>query len=570
MAWRLVVFLGGDDISSLLTGVAEITGSESSARVARFSFVATSQRHVEDIDGADVVIDVIVDDGISITTTRRFTGFVEQHDLDLIERVVHVSCRDGYQDTISNCASGEEVNALLPKAVHCPDLLKWSDSSPDPIGYFDGLMATFAGAAYLDEYGHWTTCDWGAGATEVEIGDHDCFDGTISVRGIHKSAFPSEIVGCLTVRFPRLHCAVVPVFWDAPNIDWLVLDGLAWPNKSTILQALAGLSGWYVKGVAEIVGPTPGYHPVIAGGVTNNFIVTQPAAEAAAISLSASLYHRWYQMIDARYVVSMPLGGDGDIDRSVSSSLESAFDAGAWESAPNASSPSAIYLKNAPVSPIQTDVVRTGFEGLPPPYPPDNSAVDYLFDINTTRAIKYLSARVLRLGVSGARKRSVDVACPFNPLVKLGVGAKLNFSQFMATGQVTEFLDRFDHDSGAAETRFSAACPRGTLGAENLVTVTTPADFEPVAHAFLSPSLANFIGGANETSDSYLPDEAINGWLANVNPLSKKADPDKPFYQEQFRITMPSIPSSQRDPRTITVNVPCIFSVSGSVFDFKF
>ena len=51
-----------------------------------------------------------------------------------------------------------------------------------------------------------------------------------------------------------------------------------------------------------------------------------------------------------------------------------------------------------------------------------------------------------------------------------------------------------------------------------------------------------------------------------MSPLGIGADPDKPFYQEQFRVIMPEIPAEVRDPLVMPMPVACDFNLSsGSV-----
>ena len=565
LLWRAIVKVGGVDVSTRLTGQMKISAAEQAPRVATFDVVPLNAAQLKSFDaGASVTIDIAIKVQAGWSVYRRFSGLVESADFDLGERVAKLVCRDGYQDRIKHCTTASEVEDLVFGAYPCQKILAWSDATPDPLSYFDGLLSTICGATFIDGSGVWQQANWSIGATRYAFSRGDYFDGSLTLKGADKSRLPVSIKATLTVRFNRLHAAEIPLSWTGPTLDRFVLDGISYPNKSTILNALAGLSGWCIKGEADMTGPVRGVHHVLHNGVDTPFIIGDDAAQLMCTEMAVTMYHRWYQSIDARYSVEIPLGGKSDRDESIGAALTSEWDAGTWETTPSATSPSPIYLKNGPVSPI----VKTGYEGFPQPYPPANGSLDYFPDVDIFPAMQHVAAKALRTAVSGLRGRRVEFDRPLDCRLEIGQAISVASDDLSALGQIVEWDDTLDHDSGTAITHVVLACPEGQLGAGTGFSVGSIPDLSPVSHSFPIPVLGNWIGGSVETVAA--TDDEIIGWLTNVNPLSNDASAGNPFYHEQFRVRLPEIPAEFRDPKTIDVSVGMGVSISGGIVDLVF
>ena len=143
ISWAPLVVVGAVDVSARLSGSLKISAAEDSARVATLTLIPASAADLDGYEGQAVTIDVTLFRTGQAATWRLFTGCVERSEFSLSERLVTLSCRDGWQERPAACASAAQVEALLGGlATTSGRLLPWSDAEPDPVAYFNGLLET--------------------------------------------------------------------------------------------------------------------------------------------------------------------------------------------------------------------------------------------------------------------------------------------------------------------------------------------------------------------------------------------------------------------------------------------
>lgn len=559
ISWYVTVVIGGVDVSARLSGAIRISAAEDSARVASLSVIPASAAELEAYEGQAATIDVTLFRTGQTGTWRRFTGVIEGVEYDAAAQLATLTLRDGYQERVKACASAAEVEALFDGgAWPSPALLPWSDSTPDPSAYFAGLLDTYAGSAQIDSSGIWRARPWSIGAPLATL---RIYDGSLRVTRPRRADLPTAIHATLTHRFPRLHAAAIDLTWEAvPRVRYVV-DGLPTMPKSMVQQALAGLSGWYVKGTPTIVQPIPGSYPVPVGPATVYYLISYEMAQVTAQSFTATVYRRWYQDVEVVYSLTIPLGGTSERDDSITGAIASTFDASAWETAPNANNDSDLYLANAPTSPT----TLTGYEGLPEPWPPINSAMDQYSDISEAdlaAACRHVAARAVRRAAAGQRQARVSVQTPFDPRWEIGDVLAVDDYGVTATGQLIEIEDTLDHDTGDIVSAMTLTCPAG--GAADTAFSLTPTIPTPtVTHALAAPPLLNHVGAHFDTPD--VPDEdQLAGFLCNTVPTSDNYDATAPVFNTQLRIIMPEIPAEIRDPITIEQPMTASVTLAGS------
>lgn len=568
LTWSAIVNIGGVDVSARLTGRMTISGGESSARVASFSVVPESAAQAAAFELAPVTIDIAVQTPAGWAIGRRFTGTVERAPLDPLARLIELTCRDGYQERPLACKTAAEVEALFDGgASPCQAALAWSSASPDPASYFSGLLETFPGSVFIDGSGSWRAVKWNIGAARATFGAGDYFDESLAVRSVDKKDLPAAIEATMTLRYNRLHAAEMPISYAAPDYSRFALDGISWPLKSTVLQALSSLDGWHVKGDPELTGPIAGNYSVIHAGNETILTISPQVSAQTCKTLSATMYTRWYQQIDRAYTVTIDLGGANDRDASVAVSVRSEWDSNTWENGSSQTGTSAIYAANAPT----TTVVKTGYEGLTLPYPPTNGALDYCPDVDPTDAVRYVAASALCRAAAGLRKRGVTFEHPIDPRFEVGDVLALTGTGFVARGQIVDFEDVLDHDSGLAVSSYTLACPAGSAGASaTQISITNlPGLANTVAHSLGVITLGNWIGAASDTPAN--PDEStVAGWLTNVSNVGITYSPTAPVYVEQFRVLMPEVASTVRDPASEKAAVEMSYTIASGELSFTF
>jgi hypothetical protein len=560
--WYATVHIGSVDVSSRLSGQLSITAAEDSARLASFAVTPLSAAELAAYDSAAVTIDVTLFRAGQSATWRRFTGCVEGVEYNPAQQLATLSCRDGWQERPKACVSAYEVESLFGGlASPCRQIVKWSDTEPDPVSYFRALLDTMIGATAIDSAGVWQAVPWSFATPDATFGPGDIFDDSLTVDRPNRADVPVSVSATLTHRYPRLHAADLALSWQAVERVRYVVDGLPLAPKSMIQEALTGASGWLIKGTPTLTSPVPGTYMVVVGASSVPYILSPQVAEISCEEMSAVMHRRWYQMVDVRYTVTIAMGGLSDRDDAASATIESDFEPGAWETAPTAESSLGLYADNAPTPAAPP----TGYEGLLPPHPPANGALDHHADVDSTvlgQAAAHVVARALRRAAAGKRQQRLAFQRPIDPRWEIGSVLAVSAYGTTGTGQVIEFIDTLDHDSGLAASAYRLACPDGSGETTAFSAAVTPPAVS-VSHGLGAPTLGNPVGAAFETPA--VPDESLlQGFLSNVLPSSPNYDAAKPVYQAQFRLILPEIPEAVRDPLTINAAIAATVQFAGS------
>lgn len=566
--WAPSVVVGSVDVSARLSGKISISAAEDAARVATFSVRPASAAELLGFERQALTIDVALFRATNTAVYRLFTGVVEHCEFDPVTRVAQLACRDGWQERPLACASAADVEALLaglaaPSAAVAP----WSNTEPDPAGYFSTLLETLPGATAIDANGLWRVLPWSIGTPLETFAAGDVFDESVRMLTAARADVPSAIKASLAVRYHRLHAAEVNLSWTAVANTYYVVDGLPTLPKSTVMAALEGVSGWLIKGKPAIVEPIPGSYGVLVGGNTVYYIVSPEFARTTCKSFTATMYRRWYQEVEASYTITIPMGGASDRDESIRASVASTFDAGAWETTPSSEAASSLYQANAPTVAIPP----TGYEGLPAPFPPGDGALDHLGSIalpDLQAAAQHVVALALRKAAAGKRKRRVIFERPLDPRWEIGAVLAVNACGVAATGQVSEFEHRLDLDSGAVASTFTLAVPEAA-GVATAFTASVTAPVASVTHALADPVLSTHVGASYDTPAVPVEDNLL-GFLCNVVPTSGNYDAAKPVYEPQFRLILPEIAAPVRDPLAFELPITASVSIAGGSLALTF
>lgn len=572
VSWSARVIVAGVDMSSRLVGTIEIDAGEDSARVASVELIPASSVQLLALEGAAVSIDITVSGGGYSASRRRFTGVVESVTFSAASRVASLSCRDGYQDRIRAAGSETAVRAMLGGLdTVSPKIVPWNDDEPDPAGYFSAALDTVPGATFIDGAGSWRVVGWDIGTPARTYTSGDMFEPGPTVQTAHRAELPSAVLATLTHRFTRLHNVEIALSWHEPERVNYVTRGIPSPAKSMVAQSLENLGDWVVKGEPLMVSPEPGVYPVWDGAQTTYYIVSHEAAPFLIRSLSVNVYRRWYQDIERRYVVTVPLGGLSERDESVSRGIRSSFDASGWESGRRSDPSLGIYVANPP--PGAEDAPElTGYEALAEPWPPINSALDHFADLTNAdveTACQHVIAEATRKAAQWRRRQRISFERPADLRLDIGDVAAISAYGVAVKGQVASWSERYDIDSGDCVGTYTFAAPSGagdTTGYGAAVTIPATS----VAHAPLAPQLENWIGADSNTPTAWINPDTIAGYLCNTLPTSDFYNASRPTYETQFRVILPEIPAADRDPATETVEMAATINLADSGLTITF
>lgn len=555
----VTLIVGATDYSARVSGQLKITAEEESARLANFSITPVSAVEMDALDGAAVTIDIKVDDGASPVTYRRFTGAVATWSYNAGQRLISITARDEYQETIKACASAAEVETLIGgHATISAKLASWSSDKPNPTSYFNALLATVQGSYYITGSGVWTHIPWTISATPAaSFAAGDVFDDSLSIDGAEKSGLPASINAKLTARLPRLWAAEVNLAWTGLDYVLVGRGRGSWPTVQSIQSAMSSADGWLVKGTPTYTHPNYAYVIPLEGGGNAAMAIANP--ESIAIALSATMYSRWYQEVDVTYSISIDLGGASDADESIADSFSSEFDASSWEQAPSSQTTVNIYAWNAPV----VEETPTGYEGLPAPWPTANHSMFHYPDIGDaglTAAARAVVAKAVRVAASGLRKRRVSFERIVDPRFDLGATLAINAFGVAARGQLVSLVHLIDFDAASGSTQYTLACPAGNGSSAGFsATVTMPTSSATISPA--APTLTNWVGADTGTPTN--PDvNTLLGAFSNTGVNITGYSATAPGYQQQFRIALPEIPASYRDPAIMDIALTADYAIS--------
>lgn len=567
--WSPLVELDGVDVSARLTGPISVTAAEDSARLATVTLILASSAALATLENAAIAIGVQVITSTGSAFYRIFTGRVEQvSDIYPALQTVTLTCRDGWQERQAACASEADVRALFAGlATLAPKIQPWNVEAPDPVSYFNELLATLPGATFIDRNGLWQVAPWTIGTPAITFTAGEVFDNSLVVSKKPRAELPGAYVGTLKHRHPRLHSAELTLYWTGPSYTNFVVYGVPWLTKSVAQAALDGLGEWHIKGKATLTSPTAGSHSVLVGGQTVYYIVSEEAAPILCASLTATMYRRWYQEAETSYTFTITMPGGSDRDQIVTGNIESTFVNGDWENAPKTDSGLDLWVANGPTP----TVTPTGYEALPLPHPPTNSAIDHWSDIvqaDLDACAAVLVAKVVRSAAGALRRDTVKFTRPIDPRHELGAVIGVVADGVTATGQIVEVDYLLDLDSGSAETTYTLACPVGTVGATtSSASVTAPT--VSVTHALTAPTLSNHFGALVGNTMTPNPD-LLQGFLCNLLPSVAAYDGSVPIYQEQFRLIMPAISATHRDGLEQSGTLAATYNISGGSLAISF
>ena len=556
--WSIVVVVGGVDLSGLLVGDLQIQAAEDAARVATMSMAPVSSAQLESLDSAAVSIDVIVSGGGYSARRRRFTGVVERVVFSMATRVAEITCRDGYQERINACISGEQVVALVgDMAVVSPLVAPWNTDEPDPSEYFNSVMATAAGSTFIDGAGVWRAHRWAIGAASLVFTAADMFDPGPVLDRPARADMPRAVTATLTHSFHRLHSASLLMYWVAlPRQSYQLPvegKGIRRPSRDQWQSALEGVGDWYVA----------------AAEYSNFESISYSGTLPPPAEVRATMYRRWYQQVTRRYTVTIEMGGSSSRTELINRSVRSDFDASAWESGASANTSVDIYRANAPYGTPEPSPI--GISALPPPWPPGNGAMDHygFADADILGAIRHVVAEAARTVAQGRRQQRVSFSRPADLRLDIGVVAGIDAYGLMATGQLQSWEETYSIETGGCVGMYVFSCPDGDAA----VTASSVILMQPsvgVVHDLPPPNLQNWIGAATTTPDYLIDPLTISGALGNVDAAADEYSATKPVYEDQVRIVMPSIPAIVRDPVEDVVAVTAVINVAGSGVDLAF
>lgn len=551
MRWRPVVMIGGVDFSYRLTGTITVDYSENAASVADLSILPFAGTLLpQDWIGRPVTIDYAdkLADGLPANARRLFTGIIDVPSLDSETSVLTLRCTDDFQGKVS----------AMPHSVLDDAIGGWwsaalSDETDDTWIYAQDRLLSVPSSMELDRYGNLRVTPWAAKSTA----DFTLGDGSMMAAGFEfapRSQYISTVNIEFDYRFPRLKKRVVGVGYSYPfSLDQIMINGYSIPSRDMIRQAING-TGWEVTAEPTFTPcPAAPQPPVnLGGGVFGVWAIGPDVAEALTFGFVAGLRKRYVQSVTHGWRIEVRnlalVSALGKVETTLRASLESGFDASAWENYRSVSVTPGLWEVSGPPQPMpliadpesQGETYVDGSTGAAD----DPTAAAY--------AVQTAMAQAQVMIAGAMRGSSVRIEMPIRPLMDCAATVSISCRNGDAKGKVRLVRHRLDMLAGRATTEAEIAIST-LMGVgyshPHTAPFCPPAPVPPPVEDAAAPDgLFTFVG-SSVTSGAL--NDSMLGFFTNVSTASPSYLSSAPVYPDQFAMRSPEIEAEHRNNATI-------------------
>ncbi|WP_314407330.1 hypothetical protein [Pseudomonas kuykendallii] len=557
--WKLVLMVGGQDVSDRLTGTVEVDREEGAAGIARFDLcLAPGPVTPTDWKGKPVTLDFICEVAGATTQTRRYTGRIADPSWDSSTRTLSCTCSDQLQQRVEALTIAE-IDALTPGAV-------WSEDVFEPVDgrsrwdYMNERLSTMAASLDCAPDGSMRVTSWFASTPAFVFGLGTTIYQSITVDLADLDSQTNVVEIEADYRFSRLWQFNFSFGWTHPDTDGFggIQGFCAWRDDTSelptmeMVQAATEDKGLTMLSAANYNRLPPNMANPCGDGspwINNSY------AEGLILGASWRGALREVQAVTESYKLrveapqSVADAGEVISRQRIAVEIESAR-ADAWET--------------------ETYGVRTGTSGTPgtigdgaeeesgdddiDPVDGINGNVDLRDETRRVAALTtgLLQARTTLLEAHRGTTVSWQVPTPMALGIDLVHTLELD-DQIRAAGKCRQITHEFDLASGSALTTISIAVMRGGGDESDPLTPppysTSTAD-RPVGGGSLTTQL-----GGRTSSPPY--NENLYGFSGNYSVGNAGEQ-----FPRQFKVPAPEIPADIRDEwkvdidRTYRVAIP--------------
>lgn len=585
--WEVVVNLevkGGDrpgesgDISTNLTQAVSVEAEENAARIANFvreprpygpcpietdpEFLDLN-KHI----GRTVTVDYVLKDvdGVILSTTRLFTGFVDEVTFDPVTRLSAYVCSDGRQQLLENMDRAS-IDAMMPGSRYSDFVF---DPEVDNFQYAQDRLATVPYALDLDAEGNWQYTKWAAEPSGLWIyTDANVVYESIGIDIEQFRNITTEVEIDVGYAYRRLRERSSTFLWSYPGSFCNYLDsGHTIPRKQMIVDA-ANSSGWRLLSItfqnlpkSQAYTCSTGYRVWVNTGNGLGPLFTQ--------DVSGTIARRFVSGVRESYALRI-LAPDsatqfGIVTDTLSLSVSPNFQEEGWTEGSDARIEEALIERNVNIS-TTTQVVPPADFG----YDFQVNGTDKYYDaigdeitdgegrrVDFDNAIETIIEQGKTLIRQAHRNNSVNWQSILNPDIDLSQTLEIDLCPVHARGKVQFFTHTMDLNSGEAVTDITVAVSKTAGG----VVSETPTEPPPIPDTItgmgngvgigsmgsryggqLAGSLFNY-SYPSATSPEIDPSEPFNGYSGNRIP----SDVGSNIYPEQFQIVTEEIEGGDRE-----------------------
>jgi len=573
--WRPVVYIGGTDFSSRLTGQIVVEANEGQARIAEFSLLPASGAVSPSLYlGRAVQIDYAVQltDGTALYPTRLFTGIIESFEYNPVTRMTSLRCTDDLQARVTRLTTAQIdtlVGGYWSSALLPPDYDNWE--------YAQYRLSTRSAAIDSDAYSTLRVTDWAAKSTaDYDYDESLVEDQSLAVEWAQRTDLRNKVTLTFEHRFSRLKVRVVRILYYYPFSLIEILQNLYTIPTTSMFEEALNSTGWEIIGEPAYEYPPKGPQIISTGSSYLVWVCSDQdlAAEATIKGKTqpsiawvfgdestqkrlffrafANIKRRYAQQITEAYILTVSHPGSiasfGEQPEEEKANLEVKFDAGNWES------------WRPPVKRSGGQATGTPQEPIPVITPPamGESYLDYMPDSETDRTaaaaiVQALIARAQTRIRATHRLNSVRFTVPLDPTLDLTHTASLTTTNVSAKGKIRRIAFHMDMASGKAVSEIELAIS-STGGAEGTDDAASAPSAPAIPDATIAePSIYLQTHVGNNGPSTPVIDDTMTGYFTNVGgTVSRAADGVR--YPIQFTLDAPEIPAVDRDHTTVTTS----------------
>lgn len=447
--WRLLVFVGGTDVTDSVIGQVTIEAEEDAARVADFKLHKPHGTVVTPSQFIGLPVEIWLDSVDGGAAMPVFSGVVDTPELLPASGLIGLRCTDNRQGMIA-ALTESQLTTLIDDAYFSPVIFDAGASMPTRAA---DLLSTVPASLDVSPSGLLRVTNWEQPSPSLSFDEDDILDGSLTYDPADRSSVINRVDVRFQYRFPRDRCEAYLIGFDPINDalttfgQW-VKDGGQFLQRETVTEAIER-SGASIASIEWIELPT---HAVRLPGTDGYWLPNPAQHNLLCTGFGAVVTFDFGQEQEEQFAVSVinaaSISRLGTLRTEMSGSLRGeAGDPTAEEHA------KLLWKKKiSGIPPRSTVPILVGYI---------NSADGELGEgterSDADTAIECLTAVARVKIIASHRRHTVSASVPAEPLIDLDKAIAIDAGGILAQGKVKRLQHQFDTDSGSAITEFSIA-----------------------------------------------------------------------------------------------------------------
>lgn len=530
--WDVRAVLEQQDVSAWLTGSVRIEAEEGLARICEIQLLPGAPYTLASVSGKRLTVDLQCESGGA--WYRRFTGRVEMPELSSATGVLTLHATDGRRDLLARKTRADLASLL---GGHWSDLVFSPDA--DSLRYAEDRLSTVQASFDLDVYGNPRVTPWRAGPSAFRFDAGVILDQSLQLKTNRLAELFNTVEAKFEFRFPRLNECRHRFTWEnSQRLADFFLGKFRYPEKSAVAGAASG-TGWTVVNTTYL--PSPPQQYFSENGVLyfwKNPFTSTPEADPYCSRAEVDLKWRCAQQITEEIKVVAV--------------------------APDSVAAYGTRKKEGSTGQLAVEVDTSGWEKGEATFEGPMPDLDWLpgqgrAQVNV--ALQCLLAEAAAQIAASHRNATLSFQVPAHSELDVCHTVAVEHPQVDAAGKVQRVVTTLDTGSGRAADEITMVL-FGALAVGTVPVDPLPAPKKP---DIPQPPMSTTGSGQTTLDVSNTSTATHDGFLG----FSDKPSTEDATRASEFRITVPEIPASTRDPLTAPATVSYRVGVPADIITLK-